>query len=62
MAEAERQFAERMRNVKLVGTFTVDGRTAAAATDRYEISSVEKVGDDLWRFNARIGLCGGERP
>ena len=27
--------------------------------DGYEIESVEKVGDDLWRFNAKIGLRGG---
>src|SRR5678816_3579689 len=26
--------------------------------DRYEISSVEKVGPDLWRFNARMDCCG----
>ena len=60
MAEAERQFAERMRNVRLVGSFTVDGREPRAPrSDGYEISSVEKVGDDLWRFNARIGLREG---
>src|SRR5687768_13097507 len=60
MAEAERQFAERMRNVKLVGSFTVDGlEPRPPRSDGYEISSVEKVGDDLWRFNARIGLREG---
>lgn len=60
MADAERQFAERMRNVKLVGSFTVDGRQPRPPrSDGYEISSVEKVGDDLWRFNARIGLGEG---
>ena len=26
--------------------------------DRYEISSVEKVGPDLWRFNAKMDCCG----
>ena len=60
LSEAERQFAERMRNVKLVGTFTVIGREdRTAREDGYEIESVEKVGADLWRFNARIGLRGG---
>jgi hypothetical protein len=57
---AERQFAERMRGVTLVGSFTTDGsadRTPQA--DRYEIVSVEKVGHDLWRFNAKCcGLSG----
>ena len=53
MPEAERQFAERMRNVKLVGSFTVDGREPRPPRgDGYEISSVEKVGDN----------CGGSTP
>ena len=57
--EAERQFADRMRNVSMVGTFTVWGREERAPrTDRYEIASVEKVGDDLWRFNAGMSCCG----
>ena len=57
---AERQFAERMRNVRLVGTFTVTGREdRTPREDGYEIESVEKVGADLWRFNAKIGLRGG---
>ena len=55
----ERQFAERMRNVRLVGRFTMAGREdRAPAADSYEIDSVEKVGDDRWRFNARIGEYG----
>lgn len=52
--ERERAFAERMRNVVLEGAFTMDGRGGAPRPDRYEIASVEKVGDDLWRFNARM--------
>ena len=60
LPEAERQFSERMRNVRLVGTFTVTGREERTPReDGYEIESVEKVGDDLWRFNAKIGLRGG---
>ena len=56
---AERAFAERMRNVTMVGTFTVTGKESAApSADRYEIASVEKVGDDLWRFNAKMSCCG----
>jgi hypothetical protein len=59
LTESERQFSESMRNVSLVGTFTVVGREGRAPnSDRYDISSVEKVGDDLWRFNARMECCG----
>ena len=56
---AERAFAERMRNVTLVGTFTSDGRDSRTPSpDRYEIASVEKVGANTWRFNARMDCCG----
>jgi hypothetical protein len=56
---AERAFAERMRGVTMVGTFTTSGREdRAPSPDRYEIASVEKVGDDLWRFNAKMDCCG----
>lgn len=56
LTEAERQFAERMRGVTLAGSFTTDGREGAPQVDRYEIVSVEKAGDDLWRFNSKC--CG----
>ena len=56
LPEKERRFAEKMQNVAMVGYFTVDGREdRASRPDRYEIFSVEKVGEDRWRFNARIG-------
>lgn len=59
LTDAERQFAERMRDVSLVGSFTVAGREdRAPRADRYDISSVEKVGADLWRFNAKMDCCG----
>ena len=59
LTDAERQFSERMRDAKMVGTFTVWGREdRAARTDAYEIVSVEKIGDDLWRFNTRMNCCG----
>ena len=59
MSDAERQFTERMRNVTMVGTFTVWGREERTPrTDRYEIASVEKIGEDLWRFNAKMECCG----
>ena len=48
-----------MKNVSLVGTFTVAGREGRAANpDRYDIASVEKIGDDMWRFNASMSCCG----
>jgi hypothetical protein len=59
LTDAERQFADRMRNVTMVGTFTVWGREdRVPRTDRYEIASVEKIGDDLWRFNTKMDCCG----
>lgn len=61
LTEAERQFAERMRDVSLVGSFTIAGREdRTPRPDRYDIASVEKVGDDLWRFNASMKCCGVE--
>jgi hypothetical protein len=59
LTDAERQFSERMKNVALVGTFSVAGREGRASNpDGYEIASVEKVGNDLWRFNAKMDCCG----
>jgi hypothetical protein len=56
LSELERRFDEGMDNVSLVGRFTVTGRDdRPAAPDRYDITSVEKVGVNQWRFNARIG-------
>jgi hypothetical protein len=61
LTEAERQFTERMRDVALVGSFTIAGREdRTPRPDRYDISSVEKVGNDLWRFNASMKCCGVE--
>jgi len=58
LSDLERQFTEQMRNVTLRGSFTVDGRTGTPREDRYDIESVEKVGDDLWRFTAGMSCCG----
>jgi hypothetical protein len=58
LSDIERQFADRMRDVALVGSFTVAGRDGASQADRYEIRSVNKVGDNLWRFDARMDCCG----
>ena len=55
LAEHERQFSDRMRGVTLNGSFTVTGREDRPhRPDRYDIASVEKVGDGLWRFSARL--------
>jgi hypothetical protein len=58
LTDLERQFTERMRNVTLRGTFSIEGREGTPREDRYDIESVEKVGDDLWRFNAGMSCCG----
>jgi hypothetical protein len=59
----ERAFIEKMRGAALVGRFTVRGlEDRQASPDRYDIYSVDKVGDDLWRFNAKIGESGVTMP
>jgi hypothetical protein len=59
LTDAERQFADRMRGATMVGRFTVWGREdRTPRTDRYEIASVEKIGEDLWRFNTKMDCCG----
>jgi hypothetical protein len=63
LPEAERRFAERMQNVAMVGSFTIAGRESQTPReDHYDIASVEKVGDDRWRFNATIGENGITLP
>lgn len=63
LTDLERLFIEQMRNVTLVGSFTVDGADARPPSeDRYQIESVEKVDDDLWRFRAVVGDRGGAIP
>jgi hypothetical protein len=55
LTDAERQFTDRMSGASLVGQFTIAGREdRPPREDRYDIVSVEKVGDDQWRFNARM--------
>jgi hypothetical protein len=55
LSDLERQFTERLTGASLVGRFTIDGREdRPAAPDRYDISSVQKVGDDQWQFNTRM--------
>ena len=65
LSERERAFAERMRNVDLVGHFTieniegleeVEGVSRDKNPERYEIASVAKIeGEgDRWRFDVRV--------
>jgi hypothetical protein len=54
LTDLERQFSERMQSASLVGYFTVSGGKREPDEDRYDISSVEKVTDDRWRFNVRM--------
>jgi len=58
LAERERLFVERMRSSVLVGVFTTDGEATMPTAERYEIAGVEKIDDDLWRFNATLNCCG----
>lgn len=56
LTDLEREFIERVRDVTLVGSFTVDGRgDRTPLEDRYQIESVRKVGDDAWQFRAIVG-------
>ena len=55
LTELERDFSERMRNVALVGRFTVEGREEPGGfEERYEIKDVTKLDGNRWRFNARV--------
>ena len=55
LPERERAFAERMSGAALVGLYDMNGRQKKdASADRYDLSSVEKVGDNLWRFEVRM--------
>ena len=51
----EQEFAERMANSVLVGRFVIAGsEDSMPRPERYEIEGVTKVGEDQWRFTARI--------
>jgi hypothetical protein len=63
LPDIERRFVEQMRGAALVGRFTVRGREDRNTTpDRYDLYSVDKVGEDLWRFTAKIGETGVTVP
>lgn len=55
LTDLEREFTERMRNVVLVGHFTIEGRERRdGLPERYEISEVTKLEGDRWRFDVRL--------
>ena len=55
LTDLEREFAQRMDRSTLVGYFTVDGREdRPLRPDRYDLAGVEKIGENLWRFNTRM--------
>jgi len=61
-AELEKRFSETLTGATLVGHYT-EGRIDPAskkplAEDRYTISKVSKLKDDLWLFEARIQVEG----
>lgn len=63
LTDLERQFTAQMENAALIGYFTIAGRDdRTPREDRYDISSVRKVGDDRWQFNAKIGETGVALP
>lgn len=53
MSPAEQAFQQTMTDVVLEGFFTV-GEGTELHPDRYEITSVTKVKDGVWRFVARV--------
>jgi len=53
MSPAEQAFQQTMTDVALEGFFTV-GDSTELHPDRYEITSVTKVKDGVWRFAARV--------
>ena len=63
LTDLERQFTEQMKDAALVGQFTIAGREERPAqSDRYDIRGVQKVGDDRWQFQAKIGETGVSLP
>ena len=59
LTDLEREFTERMQNVALVGRFTIEGlESNGGSPERYEIARVTKIGENRWRFDARITYGG----
>jgi hypothetical protein len=55
LTDLEREFTEQMRNVVLVGHFTIEGQERRdGLPERYEISEVTKLDGDRWRFDVHL--------
>ena len=55
LTDLEREFTERMRNVVLVGHFTIEGQQRRdGLPERYAISEVTKLEGDRWRFDVHM--------
>ncbi len=52
----EREFQAALSGSTLVGSFTINGKEGPGALrkERYTISQVSKVANDVWRFDARV--------
>ena len=57
MTAVEKQFAESMNNVKMIGFFTM-GDSKELHDDAYVIEKIAKVADGQWNFSARIQYGG----
>jgi hypothetical protein len=56
MSDLEKQFERTMSGATMVGRFSTHGKEDEhPPEDRYEISKVTKIGEDLWLFTARFG-------
>ncbi len=53
-AALEAEFERTMSGSVLVGQFTMDGIDAELREERYTIEKVTKIGEDRWRFDARV--------
>lgn len=60
-AELDKQFAERMSGVQLVGHYTLWGKEDSPAKDTYTIEKVTKLDGDKWQFVARIQYAEHDR-
>jgi hypothetical protein len=56
MNELEKKFEQTMSGATLVGRYSSHGKEdVLPKEDRYVISKVTKIGEDLWLFTARVG-------
>ena len=61
-ADNERMFAERMRNVTLLGYSTRSNKEGTFGPEKYKIESVSKISGDTWLFKTRLRYDGQDLP